>query len=196
MPPIDLRPAADRMARLLAGLPDEALGRSTPCADMPLDGVVDHVGGLAVAFTAAGRKDLGELTSQPPAAKPVELEPGWRDRMAADLTSLADAWQAPEAWEGMTQVGGVDLPGEIAGRIALGELVVHGWDLARASGQAFDCEEATLQEIEATVRQFRGDNDGDIPGLFGPAVPVPDGAPALDRVLGITGRDPAWSPPG
>lgn len=195
MPPIDLRPAADRMARLLGAVPDDALHGPTPCADTALDALIDHVGGFAMAFTAAARKDLGEMTSQPPVAKPTDLEPGWRDRMAADLAGLADAWQAPEAWEGTTQAGGVDLPGEVAGRVALDELVVHGWDIARSSGQAFDCDEASLQEIEATVRQFRGDNEGPIPGLFGPVVPVADDAPALDRVLGLTGRDPAWSPP-
>jgi hypothetical protein len=30
------------------------------------------------------------------------------------------------------------------------------------------------------------------PGLFGPPVPVPDDAPLLARLLGLTGRDPAW----
>jgi uncharacterized protein (TIGR03086 family) len=196
MPTIDLRPAAERMSRLLRAVPDDALGAPTPCEDMALDALIEHVGGFAVAFTAAARKDLGEMTSQPPAARPADLEAGWRDRIAADLDAMGDAWQAPAAWEGMTQAGGVDLPGEVAGRVALDELVVHGWDIARATGQPYECDDASLQEIEVTVRQFRGDSTGAIPGLFGPVVPVSDEAPALDRVLGLTGRDPAWSPPG
>src|ERR1700722_584451 len=95
----------------------------------------------------------------------------WRDRITADLAALADAWAAPEAWDGMTQAGGQDLPGAMAGRIALDELVVHGWDIARASGQPFDCDAAALNEVESTVQQVRGGNDSEIPGLFGPVVP-------------------------
>ena len=45
----------------------------------------------------------------------------------------------------MTQAGGVDLPGEVAGLVALNELVVHGWDIATASGQDYRPDEATLR---------------------------------------------------
>jgi uncharacterized protein (TIGR03086 family) len=194
MAQLDLHPAADRMARLLAAVPDGALAGPTPCADTALDVLIDHVGGFAKAFTAAAKKDLGALTSSPPVASTPELEPGWRDRIAGDLSSIADAWDSPDAWDGMTQVGGVDLPGEVAGRVVLDELVVHGWDIARATGQPFDCDDGELREIEGTVSSFRSGNTGEIPGLFGPVVPVPDDAPLLDRIVGLTGRDPSWSP--
>jgi uncharacterized protein (TIGR03086 family) len=94
----------------------------------------------------------------------------------------------------MTQAGGQELPGAMAGRIALDELVVHGWDIAQATGQRFDCDVLTLGEVETTVQQVRGGNDGDIPGLFGPVVAVADDSDALDTVLSLTGRDPGWSP--
>jgi uncharacterized protein (TIGR03086 family) len=192
MPQIDIRPAAERMARLLEAVPEDALDAPTPCDDTSLGGLIAHIGTFAVAFQAAAAKDLDKMASSPPG--PVDLEPGWRTRVPADLTALAAAWQSPSAWEGMTKAGGIDLPGEVAGRVALDELVVHAWDIARASGQPFDCDDETLREIEATVRQFRGDNMGDMPGLFGPVVPVPDDAPLLHQLLGLTGRDPGWAP--
>ena len=53
-----------------------------------------------------------------------------------------------------------------------------------------------MEEVAATVRQFRDGNDGEIPGLFGPVVPVPPDRPGLDRLLGLTGRDPDWTAAG
>ena len=94
----------------------------------------------------------------------------------------------------MTSAAGVALPGQVAGLVVLDELVVHGWDIARATGQPFDCDAATLGEVESTVEQVRGGNHGDLPGLFGPVVAIAGDADALDRVLSLTGRDPGWSP--
>ena len=193
MPEPDLHAPADRMARLVEAVPDDALDAPTP-SDCPLAQLLDHIGSFAKAFQAAAAKDLEALASRPPPAT-TDLEPGWRTRIPDDLAALADAWAAPDAWQGMTRAGGLDLPAGVAGRVALDELVVHVWDIATATGQPFHCDEGVLEEIEATVRQFRNGNDGALPGLFGPVVPVAQDAPALDRVLGLTGRNPAWSPP-
>jgi uncharacterized protein (TIGR03086 family) len=92
----------------------------------------------------------------------------------------------------MTRAGGLDLPGEVAGVIALDELVIHGWDLARATAQDYDPDKASLQTVLPFVTQAADGEPQE--GLFGPPVAVPDGAPLLDRVIGLTGRDPAWSP--
>jgi uncharacterized protein (TIGR03086 family) len=194
MPDLDLRPAARRMADLLGAVSDGALDAPTPCAGMTVGDLVRHVDGFAQAFTACARKDLGPMTAGAPGPDTTPLEPGWQARAAQHLAELGDAWQADDAWDGMTQVGGVDLPGAVAGRVALDELVVHGWDLARSTGQEVEVDEGHLREVEATVQQLRGDDDGEIPGLFGPAVALPAGASPLERVLALTGRDPSWTP--
>ena len=50
---VDLAPAAERMAALLAGVDDRLLTAATPCPAYTLGDLVEHVGGLAAAFTAA-----------------------------------------------------------------------------------------------------------------------------------------------
>ena len=78
----------------------------------------------------------------------------------------------------MTQAGPVDLPGEIAALVALDEVVVHGWDLARATGQDYDPGEAAILACLGFAQSFEPPADADDGGLFGPPVPVPDDAPA------------------
>src|SRR3546814_15727906 len=79
---------------------------------------------------------------------------------------------------------------------------VHGCDLARATGQAYEVDEASLELVRALVVHFAPAddpeqpvvNDGTLP--FGPAVEVPAGAPTLDHVVAPTGRAPPWQPAG
>jgi uncharacterized protein (TIGR03086 family) len=192
---VDLEPAARRMAELIRGLPEDLLDGATPCPDYTLGDLVDHVGGLARAFTAAATKRTGEFGSQGPSGDASRLGDHWRTRIPRDLTSLAEAWRDPAAWSGMTKAGGVDLPGEVAGLVALDELVIHGWDVACASGQAYDHDPSLLEVVHGFVAQFSGPGqEAQREGLFGPVVDVPEDAPLLDRVIGLTGRDPAWSP--
>ena len=195
MTPVDLEPAARRLADLVGGVPDELLDAPTPCPAYALGDLVEHVGGAASAFTGAAVKDLGDATSQGPSGDASRLSDDWRTRIPRDLAALADAWRDPDAWTGMTKAGGVDLPGEVAGLVALDEVVVHGWDVARAAGQPFECDAASLEAVLGFVSQFSGPGQEEArAGLFGPVVEVPDDAPLLDRVIGLTGRDPAWSP--
>jgi uncharacterized protein (TIGR03086 family) len=186
---IDLGPAASRMAKLLAAVDDTQLEAPTPCPDSTLGDLIDHVGTFATAFVAVARKEV--TTGAPPPPDAANLEPGWRARIAADLETLAAAWRDPAAWDGMTAAGGIDLPGEIAGLVALDELVVHGWDVAVVSGQAYDPPVEDIEGAASFVTSFDPPRDG---RLFGPVVPVPDDASPLDRLLGLTGRDPRWTP--
>jgi uncharacterized protein (TIGR03086 family) len=191
---VDLEPAAQKMADLLRDVPDERLDDPTPCPAYTLGDLVEHVGGLTIAFTGAAKKDTGDATSQAASGDASRLGDDWRTRIPRDLTALAEAWRDPEAWTGMTKAGGIDLPGEVAGMVALDELVIHGWDVARASGQPYEVDQPALEAVHGFVAQFAAPEQAAIrEGLFGPVVEVPDDAPQLDRVIGLTGRDPGWS---
>jgi uncharacterized protein (TIGR03086 family) len=185
---IDLTPACKRTGDVLMNVTDEQLNGSTPCEKMSLRDLVGHVGGLALAFTAAARKDFGELTDTPP-VEGAPLHEDWRTAYPARLAELASAWREPAAWEGMTRAGGIDFPGEVGGMIALTEVVIHGWDIAVATGQDYDVDQATLEVVLPYVTAVAA--EGPTEGLFGPAVPIADDAPVLDRVIALSGREPA-----
>ena len=187
---LDLTTVARRVAAVVACVPDDALAAPTPCSQYSVGDLLDHIGGLTVAFTRAAKKDLGEVGSPPPGRAEL-LGDDWRTRIPADLEALAAAWRDPEAWQGMTRAGGIDMPGEIAGVVAADELLVHGWDLARASGQSFDADDSV---IDAALGFYTMFGEGDRGDAFGPANPQPDIASKLDQVIGLSGRDPGWSP--
>jgi len=123
-------------AKLLDGVADEQLAGPTPCERLTLSELVAHVGDLGVAFAAAGRKDLGQLTGSPPGDGGYLLADDWRAQYPGNLAGLADAWRDPGAWSGLTQIGGVDLPGEVCAMVGLTEVVIHGWDVALPTSQA------------------------------------------------------------
>ena len=189
MTTIDLGPAAAAVTTVVAGVRDDQLGEPTPCPGMPVAGILDHLAGLTHAFRMAAEKTPVDGAPQ---ASADSLPADWRTRIPAQLDALVAAWRDPAAYEGMTAAGGVQLPGEVAALVALDEVVVHGWDLAVATGQPYAVDDAS---VEAAMRFVASFGDDRPPGLFGPAVPVPDDAPALDRLIGATGRDPGWKPP-
>jgi uncharacterized protein (TIGR03086 family) len=191
---LDLKPATDALGALVAEVPDARLGAPTPCPDYTVGDLLDHIGGLAVAFTEAARKETGP-GGAPPSPDAAHLGDDWRQRIPAQLDELAASWREPAAWTGMTAAGGVELPGEVAGLVALDEVVVHAWDLARACGFSLHTDPDLLEALHAFLLPMADAEPEPDGGLFGPPVEVPGDAPLLDRVLGLTGRDPRWTSP-
>ena len=186
---LDLGPQAAEVARVVAGIRDDQLGDPTPCAGTPVAGLLAHVVGLTTAFRMAAEKTPARGQ---PSASPDDLPADWRTRIPAQLDALAAAWQRPSAWEGTAEAGGVVMPAPVAAIVALDEVLVHGWDLAVATGQAYAADPTSVAACTEFAAQAAA--EGPTPGLFGPPVPVPDDAPPLDRLLGLTGRDPSWRP--
>ncbi|WP_243058626.1 TIGR03086 family metal-binding protein [Nocardioides sp. SR21] len=192
METIDFGPATSAVAHLVRGVRDDQLGAPTPCPDYTVGDLLDHLGGLAIAFRDAATKDTPPGGAQPQ-ADGASLDDGWRGRIAADLDALAAAWRNPAAYAGMTMAGPIEMPGEVAALVALDEVVVHGWDLARATGQDYAPDEGVVLASLGFAQSFEVP-EGVTDGPFGAPVAVPADAPALDRLAGATGRDPGWTP--
>jgi uncharacterized protein (TIGR03086 family) len=75
-----------------------------------------------------------------------------------------------------------------------GDVLMHSWDVARAVG----LDIALDPELSADALAMGQKNSDRLQasGMFGPPVAVDDDASVGDRMLGVFGRDPAWTPPG
>ena len=192
---VDLGPAAQRLADLVTRVGDDELGKPTPCPAYTLGDLIEHVGGLALAFTAAANKERSQYVEQNPPGDAARLGGDWRERIPRDLAALGQAWREPEAWTGMTRIAGADSPAEVVGLVAADELAVHGWDVARATGQPYTCEPELLDAAQRFLVQFASPDAPAGPEVpFGPSRQVPGDARFLDRVVALAGRDPGWSP--
>ena len=109
---------------------------------------------------------------------------------------------APAAGAVSRRPGALDAPcagsyGPVPGAVYAGhrfiDVFVHGWDLARATGQPYAPHEAAVLACLGFATSFEPPPEAGR-GPFGPPVAVPDSAPALDRLAGATGRDPGWMP--
>ncbi|MFD3608026.1 TIGR03086 family metal-binding protein [Streptomyces atroolivaceus] len=192
-PGIDLEPAALQIRELIASIDDRQLTGPTPCPDYSVRELLGHLLGLTAAFRDAAHKKSGPTTETSPTSALPVLPADWRSAMPPLLDELVAAWRSPAALEGMTQAGGVELPGQVAGMVVRNELVVHGWDLARSTGQEFRADEPSLRASEAMLAPQDDDRSGP-DAIFGPPVPVPADASLADRVIALSGRRPDWQP--
>ena len=191
---VDLTPATQRLADLVSRVSDDELGGPTPCPAYTVGDLIEHVGGLARAFRAAAEKDTASpYVNRAPSGDAARLEEGWRERISADLAALARAWAEPGAWTGMTRIASQDAPGEAVGLTVADELVVHGWDVARATGQPYEPEPELLDAARTFLGMFASPDAPAGPEVpFGPSREVPGDAPVLDQVLALAGRAPGW----
>ncbi|WP_436786913.1 TIGR03086 family metal-binding protein [Yinghuangia sp. YIM S10712] len=190
-----LAAAAAESARIARTAEDrltgDRLAAPTPCAEMDTRTLLNHW----VLYSAYGLEKRARREPLPEEwpSRDFVAEPGWADAYAVQLDRAVGAWADPAAWEGDIELGeGYAQPAsEIAGMLLM-ELVLHGWDAAKATGQepAFpqDTAEAVLSLVERYAGVYR-EYDG-----FAVPVPVPVGAPALERALALSGRDPGWTP--
>jgi uncharacterized protein (TIGR03086 family) len=188
---IDLSPVTAEVTRLVAGVRDDQLSAPTPCAGTPVAGLLDHLVGLTWAFRLAALK---QPVPGGPRWSAEELPEDWRTLLPEQLAGLAAAWGDPAAWDGMAEVVGARMPAAAMGVVAANEVLVHGWDLAVATGQAYAPDAAVVDRCLGFAVDLAAGAPEMRDSMYGPVVPVAADAPPFDRLLGQAGRDPGWSP--
>lgn len=183
----------DDLARVTGSITPGQERLPTPCTGLDVQALRRHLLGWLRYFDAALRDPAGDVRPDPDA---FNGDPGGAAAVAEINTLAATVRSAPFAGAAVINVprlGGA-LPPELVLDLLQAEVLGHGWDLAKATGQPWAPDPATaahtLAILQATVQpEYRG------PGLpFGPEIPIPADAPAPDRLIAFIGRTPDWSP--
>jgi uncharacterized protein (TIGR03086 family) len=177
---------------LVRNVEPDQLEATTPCQEWDVRTLLNHL-----IFWTAFRSELAARKEKAPEDDPITEETDftaradWPDTFATQLDKAVAAWSEPGATEGETGLAGGSAPAPLIATMMVGELVVHGWDLARATGQPIDADQETLTAIHEMTAAMGA--QGREMGAYGPEVTVADPATLFDRVLGLSGRDPQWT---
>ncbi|MFR9804751.1 TIGR03086 family metal-binding protein [Pseudonocardia sp. RS010] len=187
--------AVDLAVGILRGAAVERYADPTPCRDYTVADLVNHLAfGFLLAHHAATREPWPEEWAADDRAPFLRELPEreWAAAAEKEGVAAAAAWADPQVWEGESHLGGGPMPAAAVGAMMTGEFVVHAWDLAVATGQPFtvspELGEAALEAMTGMAGMGRE------AGWIGAEVPVDPTAPAVERALGVSGRDPAWRP--
>lgn len=161
---------------VIAGIRPDQLDQQTPCATFTVRGVLEHMISGATAFAAAYR---GEEPAEADAQDPVAA-------LQRALGDLGDAISAPGALDRTIQAPFGEIDGESFARFVVLDGLVHGWDMATATGQPYQPPAELVAAADGFARNVLDPlRDGD---TFAAAVtPDPDATP-IERLAAYTGR--------
>lgn len=176
---------------ILAGVSPQQLDKATPCASWKVRDLVNHIVGSTYWFAA---------TVETGVAPASDTDVGGPDVTAGDIrAAFADgskraiaAFSAPGAMDKTVKLPFGEMPGAAFVMMAANDQFQHGWDLAKATGQATQLDPELAGQLLGFVRAaipdaFRGP-DGKAP--FGPVVSVPESSSPVDQLAGFLGRTP------
>jgi uncharacterized protein (TIGR03086 family) len=187
----EMTDAADAAARTVAHVDAGQFDAPTPCTEWDVRTLLNHLI-VWTSYSLEARANGGSV-GQELIDRDFAADPGFAAGYRAQLDRALAAWSDPATWDRSLDVMGSPMPSADVAALNIAEMVLHGWDLAAATGQAYTLSEqaaaAAMRAVEANAdlfRQYKG---------FAEPVELPPTASALDRVLALSGRDPAWRPP-
>jgi uncharacterized protein (TIGR03086 family) len=177
--------------KILSGVAPQQLEAATPCASWKVRDLVNHIVGSTYWFAETVETGVAPAT---------ESDVGGPDVTSGNImAAFADgskraitAFRAPDAMEKSVKLPFGEMPGAAFVMMAANDQFQHGWDLAKATGQATELDPELAGQLLGFVRAaipdaFRGP-DGKAP--FGPAVSVPESASPVHQLAGFLGRTP------
>lgn len=180
----DLDRAIGVAAEVVAGVRPDQWTAATPCTELDARELLDHMVTGNLLFTALLRG------AAPPdrAADHLGDDPAGAFRAAS--AGLTEAFAAPGALERTYTAPFGTGPGIALLQVRVVEMLVHGWDLARATGQDADFpDDVAARALVASRGALRAARDR--PGApFAAEVMVAEDAPAMDRLVAYLGRHP------
>lgn len=181
-----IKSAADATAKVVAGVSRDQLTGPTPCSEFDVRELGNHMTGFLPYAANAVRKGPA-MEGEAPDFTAGDWAASYR-HMANDLVDALSEGGGPE---GEMKFGSGTMPVENALGVMLMELSVHGWDLAKATGQTYELDAQTAI-MAAAVTSQAGPN-GREGGFFAAEVAAPEGASEFEKALAVSGRDPNWS---
>jgi uncharacterized protein (TIGR03086 family) len=180
-----LQAGIDQARPIVAAVGEGDNAKATPCAEWNVRQVLGHMIGTLVMF-----RDIGtQGQADPEVLAQDQVGTNAAESFDAAGKSAVAAWSDPEKLAGTAMLPTGEIPAQFALQILATDMVVHGWDVASATGQRVEWNPElvaeTLQFSESTfnVPEMRGSE-------FQPPVPVPDDADDLSRLVAFLGRQP------
>ncbi|MFD3523392.1 TIGR03086 family metal-binding protein [Streptomyces sp. NPDC058653] len=184
-----MRECAAEAARIAGAVPADRLTAPTPSAGWDVRALVNHL----VLHTSHGLEHRARRAEMPETFTACDFtaDADWSERYGVALEGAVAAWETPAVWEGEIGEGAGASPAASVAALMTLEMALHGWELARATGQEFRLSEGTaafvlgvVEEYAEMYRQYDG---------FAAPVPVAGTAGTFERALGASGRDPLWT---
>lgn len=182
--PMDPIEQLDQLAPVLGGVVSQIdpgqLDEPTVCAEFTVRGVLEHMATGATAFAAAFRGQPAPSADGNGSDDPLA-------RFGSAMTGLMDAVRSPGALDRTITAPFGEVPGPAFARFVVLDGLVHGWDLATATGQSYDPPAALVADVQAFAEEAI------VPAMreaemFAEPVEAPADATPIERLVAFTGR--------
>lgn len=171
---------------VVAGIRAGQLDDPTPCSEWDVRALLNHVIGVAEVFSHVGE---GKPINPPDPDADYFVGDGYAAAYDSATARMLAEWQKPGALDATITLPFGDVLGSVGASICFIDVLVHGWDLAKATGQ-----DARLAPnfAEPALELARGIVNDQVrqAGAFGPEVAVPANAAMGDRLVAFLGRTP------